>query len=351
MKKQPTLRRLMAKTKSTFLSLIVNPRIRGLLVACMVVCAIVLPGTLHAIPIFISTSSGVMLGVVKEFVYDSGYTVSELDWPLLPAFYAGITLNLGETAGFLASVELQVGIPGLDTGNMTDSDFLNGDGVKTNFSESDGVLENAVLLSTQTGWGFPIETARGTVITIEPFLAFEFIRLEWTAQNGYLQSPPETSPPYTPWSPSTPQTPIYGTAIIYTQTYLIPAFGLKGIFPLTEGLTMTLSFTFSPYLWCSDEDSHLLRQINFYDNMYGGFMLEPRLSATYKISSRTTLSLDVLYRHIAQLVGNEYEEGTGAADYTQNTELPPGQQSGTFTNGGGASLDVVNISLLLGISL
>jgi hypothetical protein len=45
-----------------------------------------------------------MLGEVKEFVYNSGYTVSELDWPLLPAFYAGLTLDLGAKSGFLASV-------------------------------------------------------------------------------------------------------------------------------------------------------------------------------------------------------------------------------------------------------
>ncbi len=186
---------------------ILNPWTPGLLVVCMTVYAVVFPAHMPAYPISISTSSGVMLGIVKEFVYDNGYTLSELDWPVLPAFYAGIAVNLGDTTGFLATAELQVAIPGL-AGTMTDSDFLNGDGVKTNFSESDGDIESAVLLSTQAGWGIPIETPGGAVITFEPFLAFEFIRLEWTAQNGYLQYPPETSPPYTPWSPSTPQTPV-----------------------------------------------------------------------------------------------------------------------------------------------
>jgi outer membrane protease len=289
-----------------------------------------------------------MLGVAKEFVYQSGYTVSELDWPLLPVFYAGIRADFGETAGFLASVELQVGIPS-NAGSMTDSDFLNGDGVKTHFSEADGDLENAVVLTAQAGWGIPFETPGGGVWSLEPFLEFEFIRLEWTAQNGYLQYPPETSLPFTPWSPSTPQTPVYGTGIIYSQTYAIPAFGLRSTFPLMEGVTMTLSFTFSPYLWCSDQDTHLLRQLEFYDSMHGGVLLEPRLSAAYRVSSRATLSFDVLYRHIASLIGDEYAVGISGS--SQTSELAPGQQSATTANGGGASLDVVNMSVTLEISL
>ncbi len=314
---------------------------RGFLIAIVVLAAVILPRAAHALPVSFSTSSGVMLGGAKEFVYDSGYTVSELDWPLLPAFYAGITLNLGETAGFLSSVELQVGIPGM-AGTMTDSDFLNGDGVKTNYSQSDGDMENAILLTAQAGWGFAFDLPRGGVWTLEPFVSFEFMRFEWTAQNGYLQYPPETSPPFTPWSPSTPQVPITGTGIIYTQNYVIPAVGLKGTFPLSENLAMAVSFTFSPYLWCWDKDSHLLRQLDFYDNMQGGLLLEPRLSATYRFSSRTALSLDVLYRHVANLVGNDYEVSTGAS---------AGQQSPTYEEAAGASLDVVNVSLSLAVSL
>ena len=71
-----------------------------LLVACEVLGAVIFPLAAHAIPISVSTTSGVMLGWVKEFVYQGSYTVSELDWPLFPAFYAGATLDVGAKSGF-----------------------------------------------------------------------------------------------------------------------------------------------------------------------------------------------------------------------------------------------------------
>lgn len=310
----------------------------------------IIPRVADALPISISTTSGTMLGEVKEFVYDNGYTVSELDWPLLPAFYVGAKIDIGAKSGFLSSVELQLGIPS-NAGSMTDSDFLNGDGVKTDFSQSDGDLQSSILLTAQAGWGLPFDIPGGGTATFEPYLSFEFLQIQWTAQNGYLQYPPETSPPYTPWSPSTPQTPIYGTAIIYTQDYLIPAMGIKGSFPLTGSLKMTASFAFSPFLWCFDKDSHLFRQLDFYDTMSGGLFIEPRLSATYALSSKLAVTLDVLYRHMEQLVGNSYAVGTGASGYTPVSELAPGEQTATTSNGGGVSFDAVNITLSFDVGL
>ncbi len=334
----------------TFIIVAANTTARRLVAACGLFGALAFPNAAQAFPVSVSATSSVLLGGVKELVLNNGYTVSELDWPLLPAFAAGLAADFGSASGFQASVALQFGIPAY-AGTMTDSDFLNGDGVKTHYSQADGDLENAVLASARVGWGFDVGA---TSLVFEPFLSFEYIRLEWTAQNGYLQYPPEVNPPYTPWSPSTPMTPVYGTSIIYTQNDLIPAFGLEGSFALTDNLAMAVSFAFSPYLWCFDKDSHLLRQIDFYSSMHSGLLLEPRLSATYRISERTALSLDVLYRHIASLIGDSYEVGTGANGYSAPPALGspgPGQQSVTFTNAAGASLDVVSITVSLQLGL
>jgi outer membrane protease len=324
-------------------------QIRAALV-CGALGAAAFPLSAQAFPLSITTSTSTLLGWAKEFVYDNGYTESELDWPLLPAFSAGLTLSVGETEGFLASVDLQVGIP-TRTGTMTDSDFLNGDGVKTHFSASDGVLESALLLNVQAGWAFSFMVFGSGKGFLEPFLGFEYLRMEWTAQNGYLQYPPETSYPYTPWSPSTPQTPVYGTGIIYTQNYVIPTGGVKLSLPIVKAFTVVISFTFSPYLWCWDKDSHLLRQLDFYSSMHGGILLEPRLEAAYKITDRASLTLDVLYRHISSLIGDTFEVGTGAVGYSTIGQLAPGAQSITFINAAGASFDVVTISLGLRLGL
>ena len=108
-----------------------------------------------------------MLGVVKEFVYSGTYIESELDWPLLPAFSAGLTLDLGARSGFLSTIDLQVGLP-TRVGTMTDSDFLNGDGVKTHFSESDNNMESAIMVSAQAGWAFPFGFLGGTAQWLSP---------------------------------------------------------------------------------------------------------------------------------------------------------------------------------------
>ena len=144
---------------------------------------------------------------------------------------------------------------------------------------------------------------------------------------------------------------MYGTGIIYTQNYVIPTAGMKLSFPVLPALTVAASFTFSPYLWCFDKDSHLLRQLDFYSTMHSGLLLEPRLTATYKISNRTAVSLDVLYRDISSLIGDTYEVGTGALGYSAIGQLSPGAQSITYTNAAGASFDVVDISVTLELGL
>jgi outer membrane protease len=135
---------------------------------------------------------------------------------------------------------------------------------------------------------------------------------------------------------------VYGTAIIYTQNYVIPAAGVKASLPVTAGLSVGASFTFSPYLWCWDKDSHILRQIDFYSSMHSGLLLEPRLTASYRISAQTVVSLDVLYRHISSLIGDTYEVATGVG---------AGQQSPIYSNVAGASFDVVNLSVSVKVAL
>jgi outer membrane protease len=309
------------------------------------------PAGAQELTVTTSGSAGVILGVAREFVLSGSYVVSELDWPLLPAVFAGLAVNLATPVGFLASMEVQAAIP-TPTGTMTDSDFLNGDGVKTHFSQSDGTLTGAVMLSLQAGWELPLPVDQ-PLSQLAPFLQFEYLRFTWTASNGYLQYPPETSYPYTPWSSSTTKVPIYGTGILYTQNYLIPSFGIKGTIQALDSLVVSFSMALSPYMWCFDVDEHLFRFLKFYDNLRGGIMLEPRLTATLKITPRMILSLDLLYRHIAGLTGDTLEVGTGATGYTpppSGSDPGPGE-SISFPNSAGASLDAVNISILLSYKL
>jgi outer membrane protease len=321
-----------------------------LLLFVAALAAAALPAGAAGVTLTTRSTAGVTLGVAREFVLSGSYVVSELDWPLLPAITVGAALDLTTPAGFIATLEAQTAVPSY-TGTMTDSDFLNGDGVKTHYSQSDSYLKGAAMLTAQAGWAIPLPPDQPWTL-LAPFLQFEYMQFNWSAENGYLQYPPpsQTAPPYTPWSPSTTKVTIYGPGILYSQTFLIPSAGLKASLRPLQALTIDMSVAISPYLWCFDVDDHLFRLVRFYDNLAGGFMIEPRLAVTLKITPRATLGLDVLYRHISGLTGDTVQVGSGAIGYASNSSNPPGSVV-VYPSSAGVSLDAVSISFALAMVL
>jgi len=320
---------------------------RRLLAALGLLCA-GLAGA-QQVSLSVSTTAGVFIGGATEVVLSQGYKVSELDWPLLPVVTSGATLDLRTAIGFRGVLAVQKGFPMYD-GTMTDSDFLNGDGVKTHFSQANGFSEGMTVMDVRLGWSFGLEMPQNRKAELFPFLSFQYLQLKWSAHDGYLQYPPETNAPFTPWTASEPKVPVYGTGIIYEQDYYIPAVGVSGTLPLSRTVSVSLAFTFSPYLWCNDIDDHVFRLIDFYTNMSGGFLLEPQATVTFQITPAVGLTVDALYRHISQLTGTSYAVGQGAVGYTQSGILP-GTQTLPVTNGGGASLDAGTITVSLDLAL
>ena len=161
-----------------------------------------------------------MYGMARELVLDGSFTVSELDWPVQPLFFAETALDVKAFGGLHGNLKVQAGIPGY-SGLMTDSDWANypynGNTAKTHFSQSNGYTEGAVLIDVHLGWEFKA----ADWLSFEPFASFGYMSWQWAARDGYLQYPP-AGPPYQPWSPTEPKIPIYGTGIAYQQTYLIP---------------------------------------------------------------------------------------------------------------------------------
>jgi outer membrane protease len=300
----------------------------------------------------VRTVSGALLGGAKEIVLDSsGYKVSELDWPLLPVFTVGATVDLRTRSGLHAAVEFQAGIPA-PSGTMTDSDYLNGDGVVTHYSQADNHSEQAIFLDAHVGWSLPLGNSAAQNWALEPFVSFQLIQLKWSAQNGYLQYPPQATSPFTPWSPSETKVPVTGTGILYQQDYYVPAIGLQIDMPILPRLLITASVAFAPYVFASDIDNHLFRLIDFYAPfMQGGLMVEPRVAVRFVLSPRTTLSLDASYRSIGSPVGDSYAVGAGAPGFAQSPDLGPGQQSAIMTNGESVSMNTVDVSLSLDIGL
>ena len=243
----------------------------------------------------IGADGGVLWGLARELVYVGSYKLSELDYPLQPMAYAGARVELGAFGGLDASLRFRGGIPAW-TGSMTDSDYENFDGVKTHFSQSDSYLERSVFVNARLGWRF----APSPAIVIEPFAAYIYLDIKWSAQNGYYQYPPETSPPYTPWSPSEPKVPLSGVVLTYEQTFMIPAVGIRVIGRVSRTLSLDASVALSPFAALNDVDEHPLRYLAFYDSMAGGFYIEPELAVSWQVARDLELSVRLSYLSISE---------------------------------------------------
>jgi outer membrane protease len=298
-----------------------------------------LPLNAQQVSLSFATSTGVMYGMAKEFALFNGFAISELDWTIQPLYFVQNTLDLKALGGLHASVSLRTGLP-MYSGQMTDSDWLNysvnGDASKTNFSQSNCFTERAILVDAAVGWEFKV----GSGFSVEPFLSFGYMSWEWTARDGYLQYPPgypSTPPPYLPWSASQPKVSIFGTGIVYSQIWLIPAAGVRVSYRLGEKWRLSFSVAGSPYLYCADQDDHIFTGAEYTDIMAGGWMIEPELSAELRLSPRVLVSAGASYRYIGRVVGNDTAMGVGSGAGAGVTA--------TFENGGGASYEALSASL------
>jgi len=313
-------------------------------------------------PITITTGVrfGAFYGQANEIVYNQalspGYKNSELDWFLQPMLFSGAALSIDSALGIFATLDVRQGFAG-KAGTMTDSDFLNGDGQRTHFSQSDSYAERANLLDLKVGWDF----YRKGALSIGAFGAFSYMDLKWSARDGYLQYPTTgnsyTMSPFAPgsypdWSPSETKTPIYGTGIIYETAYFGGAIGLRSRYAFQGGLSIDASFSFTPLLLCYAEDNHVFRGLDFYSTLSGGFMIEPRVAVEYVPVPRATLRLEIGYKYSWGLKGDLTEINTGTTNVTTGNPFFAGPDS-TFTgkNDSGASLSVLDASLGLRISL
>jgi outer membrane protease len=306
-----------------------------------------------------STSFGMLYGQASEYVYDQNvstdYKVSELTWPFEPLFYAGAGLDLTTKIGLFANLSLRQGLSG-KTGTMTDSDYLNGDGVRTLFSESDCYTERATLLDFKVGYNVPFFSAP---LAIGAFCGFSYMDFKWSARDGYTQYPtggghgygwdsngnfvPGT---YAPWSAGITQTPLYGTGILYEETYLLGLFGLRASYKLGDALTLGAACSIAPLAYCYTEDNHELRVLDFYSRLSGGFMFEPSLSAEYKLKSGASLRLDVAYRQVTGLKGDITQVDQGATSTSSEGNYYAGPDStSTSTGGSGAFISMLDASL------
>ena len=320
-------------------------------------------GSLPGVSIATTATAGVFFGLAHEYVYDqnlaANYMVSELVWPLLPMAFAGAAVSLDADTGFFGTLDVEQGFAG-PAGTMTDSDFLNGDGVRTHYSQSTSYGERANLVELRLGWNV---LARGA-LSVGAFGALSYMDFKWSARDGYYQYPTSgsqysvsssgvvTPGTYAPWSATETATPLYGTAILYETTYVAAAAGARARYALGDRFLLDASLAFAPIVDCYALDNHVLRQLDFYSTLAHGFLIEPRVAVDFAPLASVRVKLEVGYRYAWNLEGNVTEVSTGTSDFSTSFPYIAGPDSSfTGTNDSGADLSALDAGLSLSISL
>jgi outer membrane protease len=293
--------------------------------------------------ISITASGGLTSGEAKEFVYSADQKLSELVWPLDPAYLLGIGARFDWARGFGIGATASFGIPG-EAGTLTDSDFMNvnvtGSSARTHYSEHDARLDHLISIDLAASWLFRLP-ARGIAserpITVMPFAGIRYFSLSWTGSDGYYQYGEQTGKVYTEWSPDMPKVRLSGKIIEYRQVYLAPIAGVSVCLPLGSSLAVAAEFTGSPAVWCNDLDEHLLTYTDYHDYLSGGFLIEPRARVSWMPTKTVTTFAEGSWTRVLNLRGK-----TDAVDTRTESTTTYDRE-----NGGGA--EFASWTLKLGV--
>ncbi|MDR2897533.1 MAG: omptin family outer membrane protease [Spirochaetaceae bacterium] len=287
------------------------------------------PFTLTLEPIF-----GVIAGSVDEYVYEDDYLLSKLVWDMKPLFYIGVSTSL-TVYGVELSASLTLGLPG-NSGVMEDFDYLNYNSAVTNYSISQAKIRSRLQTDVSLGYEFNLLDR----FTITPFWEFRYRVLSFEGYGGYYQYPPEWNPPYTEWTPDAPKSYFTGSLITYHQQYLFTGFGFSGSADISERLSLSLLFRFSPLVWCTAVDHHILGAVEYLDDMNGGYTLGGELSLLFRFTERNALRLGGGYEYTGDLRGPNASRRTGmvSSDYI----AAPGIEGGTKNSQFSVTLSVIS---------
>jgi outer membrane protease len=316
----------------------------------------------RALSLSTSTSLGILYGTTRDFVYNQSlskdYKNSELVWPFAPLLYSGAGLSLDTSFGLRSDLGVKAGFSG-KTGTMTDSDFLNGDGKRTHYSQSDCYTERALVLDLGLGYEFaPLRAMK-----LGLYAGFSYMNFKWSARDGYYQYPTSGSQysqgglglrlgDYPPWSADATKTPIYGTGILYEQEYFAGSLGLKFSYDLFDALRAEASFALSPLVACDSVDNHEDRSVDFTSMLAGGIMIEPSLRLGYALKEGAWLILSASYRAVSGLKGDLYQSNQGVTWTSSGDSYYAGPDSaGKSPGGSGAALSSFDASLGLTLPL
>jgi len=269
----------------------------------------------------LSPNIGILYGQSEEIVYKEpplqNIYLSELLWDLKPLLYAGLGVDFGPLdstgkKGFAAALLFKAGLPAR-TGIIEDRDWISppNEVYLTHYSRHDAYTKTAIFLDVSAGylWRFFDSLA------LNAHGEFSYMHFSWSGTGGYSQYSV-----YFPWDSNLPKTYYAGEVIQYRQNWFILSPGITLDWKMNRLFSMKTNFSFSPLIYCSDRDDHLLTDITFLDYLYFGRYLKAGGEVILSPSQNTGISLFASYKHISGVRGNTFqgtrllaEDSAGAA--------------------------------------
>jgi outer membrane protease len=259
----------------------------------------------HAEPLYSvsnSASFGAFYGQVEEIVYkDNGSRDywSQLLWNMDPLLFWGVSMNFErrnplDGLGFFTEAALKYGV-NADSGVMEDRDWQGDHGQLTNYSRQYNYTQNALLLNLDAGVSFPLFK----IFVFKIYGTILFVDFAFESRDGYTQY---TASYADTWNDSLPKKPYIGPAINYKQMWFIGGLGASLTLPL-DYFKINVAFNANPILFCAAHDSHLTYGGEFYDNVQGGFSLEPKVELSFFIS-RFTIAFFFSHKYTTDASGS-----------------------------------------------
>jgi len=212
---------------------------------------------------FIYFDSGIKQGITNEFVYEGDKCISRLDWkdeivPVLNITGMLKTHNIFLKLGMLSVVPVKSGV-------MEDFDYLvTGSTKPSHYSQHDTFLDKDFRSKVECGYDFIFEYWH-----ITPSVGFQYFNRKWTASNGFLQYPSTGL-----WTGDEFKTLINGSVISYEQAVWFPFCTIEVGYDFTFGIKgkiyIGLNGSIYPYIWANTNDTHFLRNVQFYDDLKDG---------------------------------------------------------------------------------
>jgi outer membrane protease len=277
----------------------------------------------------IAPQFGLLCGQGEEQVFrdeNSGELLSQLLWDIKPLYYGGVKLDFAQKNplagfGFFSSLSLKFGFP-MDSGVMEDRDWQGPAWELSNYSRHKAFSDGALIFDLAAGPSIPI----GPFLALRPSLGLSYTRFAWTARDGYFRYGNRLpNNKYEALKDSDPSYSLSGAGVSYTQSCLFMPLGLSLMILPDRLFSGALWFYGGPVLKFAATDEHFFRSNSiyygqFWDDMGGGYVLEPGGEVRFSPMERFSLRLYCSWRRVAgKPHGKSYARYTGNGDWGWNS--------------------------------